>query len=185
MGLEKVAKVLKSSERPYHVLMMIDRETFFDSALSMLKSVLEGKTVVLYVTLNRTSSFVSEKMKKNKIKGERVFFVDCITELIGEDKKKKNTVFAASPQDLNAILNIVCDVIKKLPGKKKVLIFDSVSDLLIYNEPKDVKKFLKKLSDKLKKTESDAVFLSTHEKINSDMRKHLKKVTDAIEDLSK
>jgi len=27
--------------------------------------------------------------------------------------------------------------------------------------------------------------LSTHEKINSDMRKHLKKVTDAIEDLSK
>ncbi|HJX50334.1 hypothetical protein A3K73_05585 [Candidatus Pacearchaeota archaeon RBG_13_36_9] len=95
----------------------------------------------IYVSLNKTQKSIEETLKKNKIKTEKIFFIDCVT-----SEKQKEEVLHISPRDLEKLSYAISSFIKEIKGEK-FLIIDALSTLLIYNDENKVAAFVKEIAD--------------------------------------
>jgi hypothetical protein len=85
--------------------------------------------------------------------------VDCISQAIGDSKKEANCEFIPSPSELGMISNIIKKAIMK---GYTLIIFDSMSDLLIYGlmiPTGGNVEFIKSFLPELEKKKGDALFI--------------------------
>jgi archaellum biogenesis ATPase FlaH len=99
------------------------------------------ESIGIYVSLNKTQKSVEENLKKRKIKTDKIFFIDCVTET-----KVREDVLHVSPNDLEKLSFSIKSFNEKIKGEK-YLIIDALSTLLIYNPENKVASFIKEISD--------------------------------------
>jgi archaellum biogenesis ATPase FlaH len=108
------------------------------------------KSGVVYVTVNKPFSDLINGFKKANIDTNKIFIIDAVTprKFVGGERLE-NAVFIGSPKELTNISITTTSTIKKFK-EAKVLIFDSISTLLIYNKFNVVKDFIHFISNKMK-----------------------------------
>jgi len=94
----------------------------------------------IYVSLNKTQKSIEETLKKEKIKTDKIFFIDCVT-----NEKVKEDVPHISPSDLEKLTFSIEEFVGDIEGEK-YLILDALSTLLIYNNENKVAAFLQKIT---------------------------------------
>ena len=101
---------------------------------------------VRYVTLNKTKDDLMALFKSNKINSNNIRFIDGITNIALQTMKSTpGCFFLKSPNDLKSLdLHLSRD-------DMDVIIFDSLSTLLIYESQETVTKFVKDIIKKLGK----------------------------------
>ena len=101
---------------------------------------------VRYVTLNKTKDALMTLFKSNKINSDNICFIDGITNIaLKTMKSTPGCFFLKSPNDLKSLdLHLSRD-------NRDVIIFDSLSTLLIYESLGTVTKFVKDIIKKLGK----------------------------------
>ena len=109
---------------------------------------LEGGEACIYIVSYAPISQVKETMKREgydpqKYKGQ-LTFIDCYSWRTGTPPASSSDVKALSSlSDLNELIRIVKKTADELGGTKNVrILFDSISDFLLYAEPKSVFMFL-------------------------------------------
>jgi len=109
--------------------------------------------VCVYTTFSKTYKVVFKNLKKYKIDTKKIFFIDCVTPVseFGEINIADKVVFC-QPNSLTNISISITTALKNLPqDKNRVLILDTISTLMLYNDKKDVIKFLHFLSGTIRK----------------------------------
>jgi KaiC/GvpD/RAD55 family RecA-like ATPase len=87
-----------------------------------------------YDNLRKQYTFLNE-MKNIK-------FIDCISRAAGITKLEKNVEFIESPTMLEKISLEIINIFKEVdPKTKKYLVIDSLSNLIVYNDPEIVTEF--------------------------------------------
>lgn len=99
----------------------------------------------IYVTLNKPATKVKEELKKVSLQKDYLYFVDCIT----SNGKAKNVIFAESPSALTTISISITQLCEKIKGDK-LLIIDSLSTFLIYNEINTLASFVSSVTKRNK-----------------------------------
>ena len=133
---------------------------------------------ICYVSLSKPYSTVNESLKSRNIDTSSFIFIDAITKG-AKTKGEKNAVFISSPE-LNISIAKILEV-----GKARGVIFDSLSTLLIYENPTTVSKFVHSLTAKLRAMDVSAVFIVLKEDVNPELLKNLYMFTDKVVDLGK
>ena len=129
------------------VLIIIPAEKLIETNTKILKRyITEKKNDVVYVTVNKPFSTLIEHFQKEKIKTDKIFIIDAISP---HEVRAGNAVFIKSPKQLTNISITTTSTIKKLK-KAKILIFDSISTLLVYNKFEIVKDFIHFIANKMK-----------------------------------
>lgn len=97
-----------------------------------------------------------------KIETQRIFFIDCIGDII--KTKDKNVLFTKTPSNLTAI-SIALNQLIPIVGDHGFIIMDSLSTLLIHNKPETVIKFIHFLTSKLASRKENIIstFFATKE----------------------
>ncbi len=108
----------------------------------------------IYVSLNKTQKSVEEILKKNKIKTDKLFFIDCVT-----SEQTNEDVLHVHPNNLDKLNYAIDTFIENIKGKK-FLIIDALSTLLIYNNENDVVAFIKKITEHTSKDNVEIIALS-------------------------
>ena len=98
-------------------------------------------TPCIYVSLNKTHLSIEEILKKEGIKIEKIFFIDCVTQ-----EKKAPDVLYILPTELDLLKMAIGTFIKTISGKK-FLLLDALSTLLIYNSEEKVARFVKEITE--------------------------------------
>lgn len=101
----------------------------------------------VYVTVNKPFSYLIEGFQKAKIETSKIFIIDAISPR--SLSRTEKAVFLGSPKKLTNISITTTSTIKKLKTAK-VLIFDSISTLLVYNDFEAVKDFIHYISNEMK-----------------------------------
>lgn len=96
-----------------------------------------GRVSILYVSLNKTQKSTENALKKAKIKTKNIFFIDCVAL-----EEMQDGVFHIAPDDLFMLRSTIASFGKKMKGQK-VLLIDTLSTLLFYNNEEEVAKFIK------------------------------------------
>lgn len=98
--------------------------------------------------MNKPFSTLIEHFKKEKIDTKKIFVIDAATP-VATTIREQNAVFVGSPRELTNISITTTSLIKKLAATR-VLILDSVSTLLNYNDFKTVTDFIHFITNKMR-----------------------------------
>jgi KaiC/GvpD/RAD55 family RecA-like ATPase len=152
----------------------------YSSSIVQTTKQLSSKNVV-YITLNKTNDSLTELFKKKKINMENIFFIDAISKTIKKTPTKAdNCVYCSSPGSLTEISIAINKILKH---NIDYLIFDSITNLLVYEKKSPVSKFISSLVHKIKATKTKAVFYALSTKDQSDIIKESGMYVDAVFDL--
>ncbi|MCJ7646936.1 hypothetical protein MUO65_08610 [bacterium] len=92
---------------------------------------------ICYVSLNKPHAVLSDSFKKSGIDLKKIFFIECTGNAGGG--KWEQVVYVSSPKALTEMSITIGKVIEM--GKIEALIFDSLSTLLVYEDPSTIVKF--------------------------------------------
>jgi len=135
------------------VLLVMPSADYNREIVSVMKG-LEGS--IGYVTLNKTFDSLVELFKKNKVKTDKILFIDAISKTIKSVPDQTNSCyFVSSP---GALTEISIAVDKILRHGFDYLVFDSLTNMLIYEKKAPVARFVSSMVNKIRNTKTKAVF---------------------------
>ncbi len=156
------------------LLILMEEREYLSKLEEIMKSAEKTKTRICYVCLNKPYDDVVKDLKNKGIKTADFFFIDVLTSHYREAASAANCIFLRSPNDL-AAMRIA---IKKAVDDKKcsVILFDTISTLLIYQQTSSVIKFTHNLlSDNVKEDVKKLFILLKHDTVSAEESEKLGK----------
>lgn len=134
---------------------------------------------ICYVNCSRPYQSLLVDFKINKINSSPFFFIDCITKtVVKKPKKEKKVIFISKPTAYEEIKKTVCKLLQQ--KQCDLLIFDSISSLLVYKKDVMVTMFLHGIMAMMKGFHCPAIFLLHSEDVEKKTIKQLGVVVDKI-----
>ena len=163
------------------VLLLISGTEYNDITLNLAKQ-LSGKKVA-YVTLNKTCIALRDHFKKEGVGVENFVFIDGITKTIKNvPDMSDGCYYVSSP---NALTEISITISKLLKHGFDYLVFDSLTNLLIYQEKAPVARFVSNAVAKIKSENGKALFYALSGGKQEALIQEAGMFVDRVVDLSK
>jgi KaiC/GvpD/RAD55 family RecA-like ATPase len=138
---------------------------------------------VCYVTLNKTHNSLRELFEKNKIDTSSIVFIDAISKVIKDvPSQTKGCYFCSYP---GALTEISTTISKFLRHDFDYLIFDSLTNLSIYQQKDPVAQFLSALTNKIRDSSTKAVFYALNVKSHDELIKETEMFVDKVIEMKK
>jgi hypothetical protein len=173
--MQEKNQVLEALSTNQTVLVLVDGTDYNDAVLAVIKG-LSGS--VGYVTLNKTSDALRELFKKNGVKTKSIVFVDAISKTFKDCPPEGNGVYYMSSPA--AMTEISLAISKLLNHGFKYIIFDSLTNLLVYQGKAPVAKFVSQLTNSVRASKSKAVFYSLKVKEHEELIEETKMFVDKV-----
>jgi len=137
------------------VLMVLGSESYGEKSVEIAAGL--SQKSVCYVTLNKTYESMKDAFGKHKAKMENVVFIDGITKTIRSlpNNETDGCYYATSPAALTEISILVS---KCLHHKFEYLVFDSLSNILIYQDKAPLARFVSNLANQARANKARAIF---------------------------
>jgi hypothetical protein len=175
MGVSaQIEEQVSELEKPV-VLVSVSPLRYQEALLDTLRYFSQRFGTGLYITLNKPTSTLIQYFAKVGVQAQLVF-LDSITNI--PEQETETCCFLGRMRELS---EISMGVSKMVSGKKEIrfILFDSVSTLLIYNDPKSVVRFCHMCAERLRSWGLSAAFLSVEVGEGMDMIAQLAQFCDA------
>jgi len=173
-----IKKELSENQTILLIMSSID----YNKELVDVVKTLAGKNIV-YVTLNKTHDALLELFKKNKVNVSNIVFVDAISKTIKNAPEQSEGVYYLSSP--GALTELSLTISKFIKHDFDYLIFDSLTNLLVYESKAPVAKFVASLVNKIKESKTKAVFYALSIKEQEALIKESGMFVDKIIELNK
>jgi KaiC/GvpD/RAD55 family RecA-like ATPase len=146
--------LLKRIDNNELVLLVTPSEQVESVNAEVMKHFVNSKdSYVIYTTFTKPYETVLKNFKKDGIKTDKIFFIDCATPITGSSEivNNKKAIFC-SPHSLTNISISLKSALKNMSEKQnKVLVLDTITTLMLYNKKQAVVRFIHNLSGNIRK----------------------------------
>ena len=161
------------------IVLVIPNEKYSKLIIDVAKFFGDEYKSLCYVSLNKLYDSLTNILKKNNINQDRILFIDGITKSANPNlKEADNCIYVDSSSALTEISIIIHNVLET--GKFESFLFDSLSTLLIYNSSDAVCKFVHNLINKIKSSNTTAIFTALDGDTKSDLLKDISMFVDNV-----
>lgn len=174
----------KLLEGNQNLVLLIPNEHYPDALVEIARDLAERNKSICYISINKPSDSIKKTLKEEGIEENKFYFIDCISRTIThkeeelEGKAKERTVFIDNPHSLTQLSLEVFNIIER--EKIEGILFDCISTLLIYNEEKEVMRFVHHMMSKIKKTQTKVIYPYLKEDTDSKIVKEMGLFADKI-----
>tara|TARA_Y100000310_G_C20659102_1_gene803644 strand:+ start:434 stop:967 length:534 start_codon:yes stop_codon:yes gene_type:complete len=161
-------------------LLLMPSTEYNKDIIEVVKQISNKK--VCYITLNKTYDSLVEIFKKKGVNTNNLVFIDAISKTIKKITEVDNCFFVSSPGALTELSLVISKFLKQ---GFDYLIFDSLTNLMIYEKKAPVAKFLSSLINKISATKTKAVFYALSVKEQDELIKECSMFVDRVIDLGK
>ncbi len=153
-------KFSKSSE--YVALVLVKPFEYQKASISIVRHLTKNKGLPgVYLSVNKPFASLQENFRKNGVRSELLIFIDAITSLAeGSAKESEHCYYLESPENLSDISIAISQAVESIDYKEKFIFIDSLSTLLIYNNPETIIKFIHFLVSKMRAWNVVGIILS-------------------------
>ncbi len=173
-------KTLKVKKTPAKMtLVIIPNKRYLKNMVVLVKDLDKKYERICYVSLNEIFNHLTQNFEKNAINTNKFFFIDAITKSsVASIPQEDNCIFVLSP---NSLIELSVAITKTLERREPdVLLFDSLSTLLIYEKETTVTKFIHSLIGKIKAASSDCILTALETDAESEAIKDLGMFVDEV-----
>lgn len=170
---------LKKELSEYQAMLLLMPSIEYNELIVRMAKQLSGESVC-YVTLNKTYDSLRELFEKNKVDLKNMVFIDAISRTIKQTPEQtEGCFFVSSPGALTEISLVVSTHLKH---NFRYLVFDSLTNLLVYEKKAPVARFVSSLVNKIKESKTRAVFyalkMEQHEELIEEASMFVDRVID-------
>lgn len=134
----------------------------------------------VYITFSRPYEQITRDFEEQKINGERVIFIDCVSKMAGRfPGKKENAVFIDNPSSLEEVGMYSDKILSRMP-EPKFFILDSTSSMSIYNDKTSVREFIHFLINKMRLDKIGGIILTVEKEGMEEVIEALQPLVDAV-----
>ncbi|MFB6295205.1 MAG: hypothetical protein ABEI97_05570 [Candidatus Nanohaloarchaea archaeon] len=162
-------------------LVIADAEEYVSVNQQLLDHLVNGEGLAgIYVTVNKPYLTIVDTLEAAGIGTSEIFFIDAISEDTGaEDVTAENVAFLDSPQGLTDMSIAISEAVEKLPDEgNRVLVLDTLSTLMLYNDEDLVSQFAHELSGKIRDWGVKGLMLTIQEEADEDLLASLNQFVD-------
>lgn len=161
------------------VLLIIPNELYSEQVTDISKQLADNYKNICYVSLNKLYNVLLRSFEDNKIDIDRFFFIDTITKTtIPSVAATGQCTYISSPSALTELSINITKVLNT--GKFDVILFDSLSTLLIYNEGSVITRFMHDLMGKIRIAECKGIFTCLEGDVDTPTIKDLGMFVDKV-----
>ena len=148
---------------------------------SIQKIYQEGKTVVI-ISLSEPQIILKKALEKNSVDTSTLFFIDGVTvSAMGKAGTEENCFYVNKSSDLTGIGIAITKAMALIENKENmVIILDSISTLLIYNDPNLIIRFLHMLVNKVRLNDAIGVLFSAKNAIDPIVTAQITAFSDSV-----
>ncbi|MBI4146830.1 hypothetical protein HY489_05840 [Candidatus Woesearchaeota archaeon] len=140
------------------VLLFIPSEKYNEATIDVAKKFSSKK--VCYITLNKTYEHLSQTFTSKNINIKNFFFIDAISKIFKEPATTDPRCQAVTPGNLTELALVISEA---LTMNFDYIIFDSLTNLLVYQKHSDILKFIMDLCSKVKTSKTKCVLYTMQE----------------------
>ena len=157
------------------ILLAIPNLIYGKQSIKLLKK-LSGERIV-YITLNKTFQAVEEELKKQGVNTTNITYIDVISKTIKDVKEKqtKKCYYLESVSALKELSDIIKEFLKR---EEFYLVFDSVTNLLVHNNPERTTKLIAEINSSIRKTNSRGIYYALSGVVTDNFIQHISKSVD-------
>ena len=157
------------------VLLVMSSGEYNEKIVDVVKG-LSGN--ICYVTTNKTYDSLREVFEKGGVKMDGMVFIDAISKTMKKTPDQtENAYYVSSP---GALTELSIAISKFLGHGFDYFVFDSLTNLAIYQKREMCSKFVASLIDKIKKTKTKAVFYAIESKNSEELIAHAGQMVDKV-----
>lgn len=139
------------------VLILLTEEHYKRRLLELMKYIEKKRKKICYVCLSKPYSYVINDLKEKDTNIDKFAFVDVLSSHYLKHEDRSNCVFVDSPDDLEGIKKAIFNVVTKKDCN--IIVFDTISSLLSFNQQDKLLHFTNDLSLDLKECHKLFLFL--------------------------
>lgn len=177
-----------------NIVFILPHDKYSGYTAKIVKEVLQGYERICYVTISKSYKSVLEKFKNEGIGCRNIYFVDAITKTVSSKphilellmpakKVKSKYFFVTNPKALIELSLAISDLLEN--RRNELVVLDSVNTLMIYNENKEIMKFLHYVMAKISENRCKGIFLFAADEKKSTLVKEISLFADKVIDLRK
>ena len=162
-------------------LIVVSADKYLSTSMEILKHYCnDRKASCVYVTVNRSYDTLIKIFKEKKIDSDKVFVIDAISPVGAKRKEEENAIFIGSPKGLTDISISATSAIKNISNGERLLYFDSLSTLLIYNDVGSVTQFAHFLINKMKEWDISMAIITLEKETDDKLLSQMKQFVDKV-----
>ncbi|MBS3145669.1 hypothetical protein J4414_02605 [Candidatus Woesearchaeota archaeon] len=180
MVKKSIYKKKLGDKKNYVALVEVNSKNYEKTNMGLIKYFTEEENIPgVYVTLNKPFDHVKKRLSDNGVDTTVIIFIDAVTKLAnGSVEKTEDCLFIGSPEKMSDISIAMDQAVNALPGKEKFIFFDSLSILLLYNQPITVARFIHFLSNKIRLWGVKGIIISLRKKKDKELINELLQFCD-------
>jgi len=137
--MEAAVNLIEEIEKGQFLLILLEEEAYMDKMAEMAKSMARTKKKICYVCLSKPYMDVANDLRSRGIDVKEFHFIDVLSSHYGKRRPTDNCTFLDSPTDLADIRVAISNSLKE--KKCSVVVFDTISTMLIYQETSKIVRF--------------------------------------------
>jgi hypothetical protein len=134
----------------------------------------------IVISVNRPYSNLINLYKKNDIDVSKMFVLDCISKNLNGHVKANNVAFMDSASALTDISLSISDQLNNSHAKKKFVFFDSVTTMLIHNQPYVFARFIHSIFTRMRLNGTGGLLISIQDKTHKEIRAEIAQLCDKV-----
>ncbi len=155
----RVERALEGFKHPFTALVLIEAKDYAGVKVRVLQKYSDFE--IIYITLNESYQKIWNDCEKQGRDCSKIFFIDLVSVEAGrKTPQMENVAYIDSPSDLTETIVLAEKKLEESLGKKTLLFLDSISTMLIYNNPPAVEKFMHTLLGRVNSMGASAIVLS-------------------------
>lgn len=172
---------LEGFEENIIILLIVPTNIYHAVRIELLKFLCNYKgRCGIYISVTSPYDSLYSMLEKNNVGTEKLFFIDVISASIGEVEETENCLYVHSPNSLTEISITLGALIENAELLDRFIVVDSVTTLLVHNEPARVSRFFHFLITKMKRVKMGGVLLSTREETDKRVLNELSLFCDKV-----
>ena len=173
--------IIKELQENKTTLMLVPSIDYNNVIVDMAKQLTKGS--VCYITLNKTYDSLKEIFKKKGVNTENIIFIDAISKTIKKTPGETDgCYFVSSPGSLTELSLVISKFIKH---EFEYIIFDSLTNLMVYSKKAPVAKFLSGIINKIEASKTKAIFYALSMEEHQELIKECEMFVDDVIEMSK
>lgn len=177
----KVESAIKESLDKDVVLFVSPSEKYDDILEKIISLHLKKKDKLGIVSLNKNYDDISKDLNKKGINTDKILFIDCVSKKKSEEEKD-NVLYVSSPTAYTEINIMAKEAFK---AGVQIVVFDSLSKLLIHGNHSVVYKYIQDLVNFVRDNHKKVFFMLLEDDYDKKIAGQIQEIVDKVVNLGK
>jgi hypothetical protein len=177
--LGKIEEEFSGLPQEYIVYLETSAENSFEISTLIVKYLSEKNDIGIIVSANRPYTNLLSIYQQNNIDTSKMFIIDCLSKSQHANKPDENVMFIDNLSALTDISLSIDEKMRNMDGKKFIF-FDSLTTMLIHNQPYTLARFIHNILTKMRLKNVGGVIVSLYDNSHREIRAEIAQLCDKV-----